>query len=115
MRSLFYILAAVAVMGFAFWAYQENYKTQKELKQTARLNAEIGRLRETLGMLRAEWAYLNRPSRLQDLAERNFNELGLLPLSSDQFARIDQVAFPPRDLGPLDGPVDVAGALETNP
>ena len=29
MKSMFFVLSALAVMGLAFWAYQENYKTQQ--------------------------------------------------------------------------------------
>lgn len=95
MRSLLYIITSLAVIGLAFWAYQENYKTQAEITRTEKLNAEIGKARARLTVLKAEWAYLNRPDRLRDLTEVNFERLGLLPLRPDQFGRVDQVVFPP--------------------
>ncbi|MEM9579347.1 MAG: cell division protein FtsL [Pseudomonadota bacterium] len=109
MRSLLYIVTALAVIGLAFWAYQENYKTQAEISRTQELNAEIGKARARLAVLKAEWAYLNRPDRLRDLTEVNFERLGLLPLRPDQFGKVDQVAFPPEPEPELiiTNPVDV--------
>ncbi len=94
MRSFFYIVTALSVIGLAFWAYQENYKTQAALDRTEDLQARIGATRSRLAMLRAEWAYLNRPDRLRELAEINFDRLGLLPLAPEQFGKVDQVAYP---------------------
>ncbi|SFR12866.1 cell division protein FtsL [Poseidonocella sedimentorum] len=94
MRGFLYVLAALVVMGLAFWVYHENYETKRALEQAQRLQREIGQTRERLGILRAEWAYLNRPDRLRALTEINFDRLGLLPLRPDQFGRIDEVAFP---------------------
>jgi len=94
LRSILFILVALGVVGLASWAYQENYRTQASLREVERLNREIADLRERLGMLQAEWAYLNRPDRLRDLADLNFDRLGLLPLSPDQFGRVDQITFP---------------------
>ena len=111
MRSLLYIVTALAVISLAFWAYRENYQTQAEIARTEKINKEIGNARARLTVLRAEWAYLNRPDRLRDLSEVNFERLGLLPLRPDQFGKVDQVAFPPEPEPELiiTNPVDVSG------
>lgn len=94
MRGLLYVLTAIGVMGLAFWAYTQNHETQQSLRRVAELERAIGRTREQLGIHRAEWAYLNRPDRLRDLAELNFERLRLMPLTADHFGRIDDVAYP---------------------
>lgn len=94
MRNIFYILSTIAVIALAFWAYRENYATQAALSQTREIRVDIREAYERLAVLRAEWAYLNRPDRLQDLADINFDRLGLLALHPDQFGYIDQVAYP---------------------
>lgn len=109
MRSLLYILTACAVIGLAFWAYRENYETQKSLAETERLQREIGSARARMSVLKAEWAYLNRPDRLQDLVDVNFGRLGLLPLRPDQFGKVDQIAFPPEPELIINNPIDVSG------
>jgi len=108
MRSIVYILTALAVFGLAFWAYRENYATQQVLKETQQVRRDIGAAQVRLNVLRAEWAYLNRPDRLSELAEINFDRLGLLPLRPDQFGRIDEVGYPPEPLLPITDPVDVS-------
>lgn len=108
MRSFMIILASMAVIGMAFWAYRENYTTQKVLSDTSRLHSQIGLARARLAVLQDEWAYLNRPDRLRELSEINFSRLGLLPLRPDQFGRIDQVAYPTPQLLPVTDAIDVA-------
>ena len=94
MRSMLYIMSALAVIGLAFWAYNENYRTQESIREVRQLNRDIAGASARLNMLQAEWAYLNRPDRLRDLAGLNFDRLGLLPLMPDGFGRVDQVAYP---------------------
>ena len=94
MKSLFYVVTAMGVMALAVWAYRQNYETQAKLRDVDALRAEIADLRERASVLRAEWAYLNRPERLADLANLNFDRLGLLELRPDHFRRIDQIPFP---------------------
>jgi len=110
MRSFVYVLSALAVMGLAFWAYNENYKTQTALDNADDLQREIGTLLETRSVLNAEWAYLNRPDRLRDLADLNFGQLGLVPLRAEQFGRVEQVAYPVLELQ-LDDIVEVIGVM----
>ncbi len=112
MRSMLFVLSALAVMGLGFWAYQENYKTQLALRDVEDVQMEIGGLREELAVLRAEWAYLNRPDRLRELADLNFDRLGLLPLMPEQFGRVDQISYPMQVVGPVVNPIDVIGILE---
>ncbi len=112
MRTILYLLSALAVIALAFWAYQENYRTQTALREAGRTQARIAEARERLSILRAEWAYLNRPDRLRDLADLNFDRLGLLPLRPESFGRVDQVAYPPAPLaGPILDAIEASGPL----
>ncbi|MCF3593816.1 cell division protein FtsL [Rhodobacteraceae bacterium LMO-12] len=108
MKGLLYVLTAVSVIGLAFWAYHENYRTQEALNKTEDLQRQIGLARERLSVLNAEWAYLNRPDRLRELADLNFERLALLPLSAEQFGRIDQVSYPVEKALDLSDSVDVS-------
>lgn len=114
MRLFVFILSSMFLMSLAFWAYRENYATQHALKDVSRLNQEIADLREALSQQRAEWAYLNRPSRLRDLVVLNFDSLGLLPMEPSQFGRVDQVAYPlpPIAFPPIGTPIDTVGTIE---
>ncbi|WP_321185972.1 cell division protein FtsL [Pseudooceanicola sediminis] len=109
MKSLLYVLSAMAVIGLAFWAYRENYQTQAAIDQAERLQNRIMASRARLSMLRAEWAYLNRPDRLRELAEMNFTNLKLQPIDPAQFGKVTQVRYPDPVL-PLvfNEPVDVS-------
>ena len=112
MKGIAYVLTALVVFGLAFWAYRENYATQQVLKDTRKLQRQIGEAQVRLGVLKAEWAYLNRPDRLTELVEINFDRLGLLPLRPDQFGRIDEVSYPARPMLQLNNPVDVSSMAE---
>ena len=110
MRALLFLLAAAAVIGSGFWAYRENYATQATLDRVDETRAAIGEARSRLAVLNAEWAYLNRPDRLRDLADLNFDRLGLLPLDAQQFGTVDQVAYPMPERLEITQPIDVTSA-----
>lgn len=111
MRSLLYVMTVAGVIALAFWAYRENYATQAALAETRALRGEILHAHERLSILKAEWAYLNRPDRLRDLALINFDRLGLLPLRPEQFGHVREVAYPPVLTIDLSDAVEVADLL----
>jgi hypothetical protein len=111
MRPVLYILSFLAVLASAFWAYRENYATQGKLKEVAALQDEIATLRENIALQRAEWAYLNRPDRLRELATINFDRLGLLPMEPEQFGQLDLIAMPPLPTVIITGTVDTMASL----
>lgn len=111
MRAILYIFTSLGVIALAFWAYRENYATQEALSEADTLHANIRASHARLAVLRAEWAYQNRPDRLRDLAEINFERLQLLPLHPDQFGRVDSVTYPPKPLILFENGVDVSATV----
>ena len=97
MRTILYILTTVAVIGLAFWAYRENYATQETLTQTEQLHRDLRAAHARLAVLKAEWAYLNRPDRIRELADINFERLGLLAFRSEHFGQVDEIVYPPQE------------------
>jgi hypothetical protein len=101
MRGFATILAACAVIALGYWAYHQTVQTQQVVREVERLQRAIGAEHERLSILRAEWAYLNRPDRLRDLADINFDRLGLLPLEPQQFGEAVQIPYPAEDTADL--------------
>jgi hypothetical protein len=114
MRTALYVLSAVAVMALAFWAYRQNYQTQNSIKEVAALQREITQLHESLGMQQAEWAYENRPSRLRELAMLNFNKLGLLPMTPEQFGNIADLPMPQATSQSDTAPMVISKTVDTS-
>ena len=95
MRTLLYLATALCVMGLAFWAYHVNYATQDRQGELRGLKNEIASLQDGLSVLRAEWAYLNRPARLRELVALNADKLNLKPINSGQFVDSAKIDYPP--------------------
>lgn len=114
MRGFLYAFCVISVIALAFWAYRENHVTQQSMAEVRGLKREIAGLQQALSVQRAEWAYLSRPERLQQLVDLNFERLALLPMLGDQFGSIDEVVYPEMSVPDLTiGSVDVFGPVET--
>jgi hypothetical protein len=94
-KIVLHLSAAILVVICATWAYRVNYATQEAMNRVADLRRVIAAEREAIAVLNAEWAYLNRPDRLRELALQNAEALGLAELTPDQFGEAATVAFPP--------------------
>ena len=94
MRSAVVVASFLFMLAFGFWAYRENYATKMAVREASQLGRDISRLQEAIVVQRAEWAYLNRPDRLAELAAANFDRLGLMPMLPVQFADVRQLPMP---------------------
>ncbi len=102
MKGLCLGVLIACVLGLAVWAYSENYTTQQSLSQVDAINRDIATARARLRVLNAEWAWLNRPERLSELARLNFEALQLLHMNPDHFADIDAIPMAPQVHGITD-------------
>lgn len=69
----------VCVAVLAIGLYLVKYSVQDVQRDVAAVRADLAHEKESLHLLNAEWAYLNRPERLRALADRH---LDLVPLDS---------------------------------
>lgn len=100
------ILAIASLIGSAIYAYTIKYETTFHAERIAKLKHEIRREQDLINMLRAEWAHLIRPERIQALADK-FLDLQPLALSQivkadalpDRAARIDAIGHKLEELG----------------
>jgi cell division protein FtsL len=107
-------LLNLAVIGIlvlaAAWVYEIKYSSTRQAEQVAKLRAELRRERDAIAALRAEWAQLDNPDRIQILARRH---LTLKPIENTQFDRLNNLPEKPIDIVPP-GTADPIGALIEN-
>src|SRR5262245_65519750 len=84
MRVIHFLVIGVLVLAAAY-VYRIKMESTSRVERVLRLNAEIREQRDAIAALRAEWAKLDAPLRLQGLAERH---LGLKPLVATQYDQL---------------------------
>ena len=82
------LLALVALVGSAIYAYSIKYETILHAESIAKLKHQIKSEQDTLGMLHAEWSHLTRPERIGALADRL---LDLQPVALNQIVKLEAV------------------------
>ena len=101
-------LAVIAALVLAAaWVYEIKYSSTRQAERVAKLRAEIRRERDAIAALRAEWAQLDNPDRIQILAKRH---LTLRPSEAMQFDGLDRLPEKPVDIVPP-GTADPIAAL----
>ena len=81
MRVIHLLVIGVLVFAAAY-VYRIKMGSTSRTERVLRLHAEIREQRDAIAVLRAEWARLDAPLRLQGLAERH---LALKPLNATQY------------------------------
>lgn len=100
-RSTLLWLIAAILIGCGL--YQLKYEVQAKEERLVRLNRQIQQEQEAIHVLSAEWAFLNRPDRLADLANRH---LELTPVAPTQFSKV--AAIPEKSLVQVAAEVEAA-------
>ncbi len=75
------IVAILALVGSAVYAYSIKYQTSYRAEQIVKTKLEIKAEHDAIAVLRAEWSFMTRPERVQQLADRY---LDLQPLTADK-------------------------------
>jgi cell division protein FtsL len=86
--KLLHIVAIGALVSSALYAYTIKYETTLQAEQLQKLKAKAQRERDAIAVLKAEWQFLNRPERLQALADKH---LDLQPLKTTQIVRLSDI------------------------
>lgn len=82
------ILVIAALIVAASFVYKIKFDSTLQAERVAKLHGEIRKERNAIASLRAEWARLETPLRIQGLAERH---LGLKPAETTQFDSLDHL------------------------
>jgi cell division protein FtsL len=107
MLRLINLVVIAALVLAAAWVYEIKYSSTRQAERVAKLRAEIRRERDAIAALRAEWAQLDNPDRIQILARRH---LTLKPIEATQFDPLDRLPEKPVDIVPP-GTADPIAAL----
>ncbi len=88
MWRILHAIAIAALIGSAVYVYGVKYRTIYASEQLVKTGHLIAREKDAINLLRAEYAHLARPDRLQALADA---KLGFQPLALSQIATVDEL------------------------
>ena len=88
MMRLLNILVICALVVAAAAVYKIKFVSTLQAARVARLRNELRHERDAIAVLRAEWAKLDRPARIQELADRFLKLQPIKPRQFDDFSKL---------------------------
>jgi hypothetical protein len=108
---IIHLTVVAALIVAAAWVYKIKFESTVRAAEVTRLAAAIKRERDAIAALRAEWAQLDNPDRIQRLVERHLALRTLDPAQIDRFEHLPERPPPP---GPQqDAIAAIIDALDT--
>jgi len=107
MLRLLHMVVLAALFLAAADVYKIKYESTLQAEKVAKLRGEIRREQDTIANLRAEWSKLDRPDRIQELAQRH---LTLKAADIGNYDPLDRLPERPIPIVPP-GLADPLGAL----
>lgn len=109
MIRVLHLIAICILLGSAGYAYSIKYDTIYYAEQLAKLKAKIQRERDAIAVVKAEWALLNRPERLQKMVEQH---LDLQPMNVQQLASFSEIPNRPQRGDEIGRKLEALGLFE---
>jgi hypothetical protein len=103
------IVLIVVMTAAATVTYTIKHQAENKLEEVRKLEAGIKLEEDTIDLLRADWALLTQPNRLEKLVDVYQQDLQLAPTASTQIARPEELPMPRADLPPPDDVLEAMG------
>jgi hypothetical protein len=101
------ILIVTLLVASASWVYKIKFEATVQIERVQKMRVQIRRERDAIAILRAEWARLDRPDRIQALAQRHLKSK---PIEVAQYDALDKLPERPKPIVPP-GTADPIGAI----
>jgi hypothetical protein len=109
MRIIHFLVIGMLVFAAAY-VYRIKMESTSRTESVLRLNAEIREQRDAIATLRAEWARLDAPLRLQGLADRH---LELKPINGTQYDQLKNLPERPPNFAKPGAPDPIGAMINT--
>jgi hypothetical protein len=109
MIRLVHVVVVCAFVAAAIYVYKIKFDSTVQAEHVAVIRTEIKRERDKIAGLRAEWAKLDTPARVQALARRH---LTLKPLEPVQYDALSSLPERPKPVVPIDSEDPIAVIIE---
>jgi len=94
MLRLLHMVVLAGLFLAAADVYKIKYESTLQAEKVARLRGEIRREQDTMANLRAEWSKLDRPDRIQELAQRHLTLKAAEIVNYDPLDRLPERPIP---------------------
>lgn len=119
------VVAIAALVGSAIYAYSIKYETIYHAEEITKLHYDIKAAHDSIDMLRAEWAHLARPERIETLADKfldlqapALNQIVRVEALPERMPKVDTIGRKLEALGlaePTNTPQDQGAKGQTTP
>ena len=109
MLRLLHLVVIAGLVSAAAYVYKIKFDATVQAEQVAMVGRDIRRERDAIALLRAEWARLDNPARIQELADRH---LALHPVEATQFDDFGRLPPRPPQIVPPDAEDAIAALID---
>lgn len=102
------VVAVIALIASAVWVYRIKYDATLHAEHAVKLKKQIAQEVDAVAVLKAEWAYLARPDRVQALAVQH---LDLKPLTREQNVRLASLPDRPAPVDEIGKKMEALGLM----